>query len=59
MGHKLISVKWVYMKKMNAQGEVERYKTRLVVKWYKQKAGIDYDEMFALVERMKIIRLLI
>jgi len=54
-----IGVKWVYKKKTNAEGEVERYKTRLVVKGYKQKEGIDYDEVFAPVTRMETIKLLI
>jgi Reverse transcriptase (RNA-dependent DNA polymerase) len=58
-GHKPIGVKWVYKKKMNAQCEIERYKARIVAKWYKQKAGIDYEEVFAPVARMKIIQLLI
>jgi Reverse transcriptase (RNA-dependent DNA polymerase) len=44
---------------MNVRGEIERYKERLVAKRYKQKEGIDYEEVFALVARMKIIRLLI
>jgi Reverse transcriptase (RNA-dependent DNA polymerase) len=44
---------------MNAQSELERYKARLIVKGYKQKIGIDYDEVFTPVARMKIIRLLI
>lgn len=56
-GAQPIGVKWVYKKKMNAEGEVERYKARLVVKGYKQKEGIDYDE--APVTRMESIRLLI
>lgn len=42
-GYKSIGVKCVYKKKMNVQGEIERYKAHLVVKGYKQKAWIDYD----------------
>jgi Reverse transcriptase (RNA-dependent DNA polymerase) len=51
-GHKTIGVKWVYKKKMNPQGKVEKYKARLVAKGYKQQAGVDYEEVFALVARM-------
>ncbi|KAL4278674.1 hypothetical protein GQ457_03G016420 [Hibiscus cannabinus] len=40
-GSQPIGVKWVFKKKMNAQGEIERYKTRLVAKGYKQKASTD------------------
>ena len=54
-----IGVKWVFKKEMNAQGEIKRYKARLVVKGYKQKAGIDYDEVFAPVARMETIRFII
>jgi len=54
-----IGVKWVYKKRMNAQGEIERYKVWLVAKGYKQKEWIDYAEVFALVTRRETIRLLI
>ena len=49
-GHKAIGVKWVFKTKKNAKG---------VVKGYSQKARIDYDEVFAPIARLKIIRLII
>ena len=58
-GHKAIGVKWVYKTKKNAKGEIERYKARLVAKAYSQKAGIDYDEVFALVSHLETIRLIL
>ena len=38
---KLIGVKWVYKTKYKPITEINRYKVRLVVKGYKQKASID------------------
>lgn len=44
---KSIGVKWVYKTKLNKDGEVDKYKTRLVAKGYKQEFGVDYKEVFA------------
>ena len=57
--NKAIGVKRVYKAKKNTKVEVKRYKTRLVVKGYSQRASIDYDEVFAPVARLETISLII
>jgi hypothetical protein len=58
-GHKTIDVKWVFKTKLTENGEVDKYKARLVVKGYKQEYEIDYTEVFAPVARHDTIRLVI
>ncbi|GKF67032.1 copia protein, partial [Tanacetum coccineum] len=52
-----IGTKWVYRNKKDEKGIVVRNKARLVTQGYKQEEGIDYDEIFALVDRVEAIRL--
>lgn len=56
---KKIGVKWVFKTKVNELGEVEKHKARLVAKGYSQKEGIDYQEVFAPVEKWDTIRCII
>ena len=56
---KPIGVKWVYKLKKNPLGEIVKHKARLVVKGYRQRYGIDYDEVFAPVARFESIHILI
>ncbi|GJV61413.1 putative ribonuclease H-like domain-containing protein [Tanacetum coccineum] len=56
-GKKAIGTKWVFRNKKDKRGIVIRNKARLVAQGYKQEEGIDYDEVFTPVARIKAIRL--
>lgn len=52
-GQMTVGLKWVYITKKNAKGEVERHKAGLVIIWYNQRPDIDYDEAFAPIAHVK------
>nr|GEU99866.1 hypothetical protein [Tanacetum cinerariifolium] len=52
-----IGTKWVLKNKKDEKGIVIRNKARLVAQGHTQKEGIDYDEVFAPVAKIKAIRL--
>ncbi|GKA24399.1 putative ribonuclease H-like domain-containing protein [Tanacetum coccineum] len=56
-GKRAIGTKWVFRNKKDERGIVVRNKARLVAQGYTQEEGIDYDEVFAPVARIKAIRL--
>ncbi|GKC36412.1 putative ribonuclease H-like domain-containing protein [Tanacetum coccineum] len=56
-GKRAIGTKWVYRNKKDERGIVVRNKARLVAQGYTQEEGIDYDEVFDPVARIKAIRL--
>ena len=56
---KPIGRKWVFKKKMNVEGKVEKYKARLVEKGYSQVWGIDFGDIFSPVAKFTSIRLLL
>ena len=58
-GKKPIGTKWVFKVKRKYDGQIDRYKARLVVKGYAQQKGIDYDETFAPTSRASTVRSLV
>ncbi|XBI71622.1 hypothetical protein VPH35_065793 [Triticum aestivum] len=58
-GHRPIGLKWVFKEKRNAAGEVIKHKARLVAKGFVQRAGIDFEEIFAPVARLDSMRVLL
>ena len=55
----IVGSKWVFKVKRKANGEVNRYKARLVAQGYSQTYGVDYEEVFAPVARYSSIRTLL
>ncbi|CAI7901412.1 unnamed protein product [Closterium sp. NIES-53] len=58
-GRKAITSKWLFKIKSDADGKIERYKSRLVAKGYQQKEKVDYKELFALVVKPTTLRTLL
>jgi hypothetical protein len=58
-GVKLIRCRWVFKKKFNADGTLDRYKARLVAKGFTQEFGVDYEEVFAPVSKHSTFRALL
>jgi hypothetical protein len=58
-GRKVLKSRWVWVVKYNGKGEIDRCKARLVVQGFLQKHGIDYNEIFAPVNCMEVLRLLL
>ncbi|GJY93158.1 retrovirus-related pol polyprotein from transposon TNT 1-94 [Tanacetum coccineum] len=55
----VIGLKWIYKVKLDEYGDVLKNKAQLVAKGYRQEEGLDFEESFAPVARIKAIRIFI
>nr|GEU91181.1 retrovirus-related Pol polyprotein from transposon TNT 1-94 [Tanacetum cinerariifolium] len=55
----IIETKWVFRNKLDENGIVSQNKARLVAQGYNQQEGIDYNETYATIARLKLIRILL
>ncbi|GJT62138.1 retrovirus-related pol polyprotein from transposon TNT 1-94 [Tanacetum coccineum] len=55
----LIKLKWIYKFKTDKFGGVLKNKARIVAQGFRQEEGINFEESFALVERIEAIRIFV
>ncbi|GJT47243.1 retrovirus-related pol polyprotein from transposon TNT 1-94 [Tanacetum coccineum] len=55
----VINIKWLFKNKHDEENTVIRNKARLVAKGYAQKEGIDFEESFAPVAMLEVVRLFV
>ena len=55
----VIGTRWVYNIKLDKDGNINRYKARLVAQGYSQIEGVDYNDTFAPTMHIKTLRVLL
>ncbi|KAL0400290.1 UNVERIFIED_CONTAM: Retrovirus-related Pol polyprotein from transposon RE1 [Sesamum radiatum] len=58
-GVRPVGCKWVYKRKLGADGEVTTFKAKLMAKGYTQRPGVDFEENYSPVAMAKSIRRLL
>ncbi|KAG7001248.1 Retrovirus-related Pol polyprotein from transposon TNT [Fusarium oxysporum f. sp. conglutinans] len=54
-----LTVKWVFKVKKNEDGNLDKFKARLVVRGFEQQFGFDYNQTFASVAKAATWRILL
>jgi hypothetical protein len=54
-GHRAITLRWVFKLKSDEAGAIVKHKAHLVARCFMQWEGIDFDDTFAPVARMKSV----
>ncbi|GKA18445.1 retrovirus-related pol polyprotein from transposon TNT 1-94 [Tanacetum coccineum] len=53
----VITLKWIYKVKLDELGGILKNKARLVARGYRQEEGMDFEESFAPVARLEVVRI--
>ncbi|GJY05801.1 retrovirus-related pol polyprotein from transposon TNT 1-94 [Tanacetum coccineum] len=59
IGRNIIAIKWLCKNKIDAENTVIRNKSCLFIKGYGQEVGIDFEEYFATVARLEVVRIFV